>query len=272
MPGNVPNVSRDSFDAGKVYDKVTLQQGVPIPDSDWNELNDVLRMAEIMASRAAIGNMPLPVSPAAGLTGYKLAEAAPNVNDFTIEAGWFMVEGVLVPTTFSDPPTNHDYEDDTNRIGEGEVTAAASPVLTDVQKNWQAFHDLLPGANHGPCRVKMLTGAEAGNTFTITAYTATTLTLSGLPAIAPGDQYLVKPPALTTPGAVRTDLVRVHVWWEDINREEDPNVQHPGLGAETAHRQQRRWGVRVDENLPVPPPASPTLGFGPRWADRKSVV
>jgi hypothetical protein len=37
------NYSRNTFDAGKNYVAVRLQQGVPVVDADWNEMNDVLR-------------------------------------------------------------------------------------------------------------------------------------------------------------------------------------------------------------------------------------
>jgi hypothetical protein len=37
------NFSRDTFDPSKQYTGVRLQQGVPLVDADWNELNDVIR-------------------------------------------------------------------------------------------------------------------------------------------------------------------------------------------------------------------------------------
>ena len=37
------NFSRNTFDPVKDYVAVRLQQGVPILDADWNELNDVTR-------------------------------------------------------------------------------------------------------------------------------------------------------------------------------------------------------------------------------------
>ena len=37
------NFSRDTFDPNKNYVGVRLQQGVPLVDADWNELNDIIR-------------------------------------------------------------------------------------------------------------------------------------------------------------------------------------------------------------------------------------
>ena len=37
------NFSRNTFDPLKDYVAVRLQQGVPVLDADWNELNDVTR-------------------------------------------------------------------------------------------------------------------------------------------------------------------------------------------------------------------------------------
>lgn len=207
MAGNVPNVSRDSFDWSKFYDSVVLQQGVPIADSDWNEANDVLQMSRMMLAKVAMGS--LAVSNDGSSSGYQVEEATSTANNFQISSGWALVDGVLVPTTAASPPADHDYEDDTNIICSGTIDAAASLVLTDSDKNWQSFHDLVG------CRVKMTSGAESGNTFTITSNpSATTIGCSGgIGSIAPGDTYIIKPPALTTPsGSARTDEVYVMAW------------------------------------------------------------
>lgn len=37
------NISRDSYNESKNYDKVILQQGVPLPDYDFNEAQDIIR-------------------------------------------------------------------------------------------------------------------------------------------------------------------------------------------------------------------------------------
>lgn len=259
MAGNVPNISRDSFDYSKLYDKLVIQQGVPIPDSDWNELNDVLRFSRMLLGYQTLGNLRLPASPAGTAPGYQIGEASAPSNNFEITAGWALAEGVLVPTVLAEPPTAHDYEDDTNVICEGTVTSFSDPTLTDTDKYWESFHDLVG------CRVKMTSGVESGNSFTIaTNPTATTITVGGSPSISAGDTYIIKPPALTTPGGARTDEVYLAVWWEDINENEDTNIEHPGLGIETCHRSQRRWCVRVAEGASTP--ATPAAyGFGVRY-------
>lgn len=258
MAGNVPNVSRDSFDWSKFYDSVVLQQGVPIPDSDWNEANDVLQISRMMLARIAVGNTTFSDSGAS--TGYTMAEAVSPANNFLIELGWATVDGVLVPTTAASPPADHDYEDDTNLICEGTLDAAASLILTDSDKYWESFHDLVG------CRVKMTSGTESGNEFPITSNpSATTIGCSGgIGAIAPGDTYIIKPPVLTTPGGARTDEAYLMAWFEDINENEDTNIVHPGLGVETSHRRQRRWCVRVAEGGATPSTPS-VYSFGVRY-------
>jgi hypothetical protein len=112
----------------------------------------------------------------------------------------------------------------------------------------------------------MLSGVESGNYFTITAYTATTLTLSGgIGSIAVTDTFKVLPPALTTPSGARTDSVYLMAWWEDIASEEDSNIEHPGLGVETCHRSQRRWCVRVDEDTTTVPSTANLQAFTARY-------
>ena len=44
--GNFSNGGRDTFDAAKRYIGIRLQQGVPLLDRDWNELEDIRRHYE----------------------------------------------------------------------------------------------------------------------------------------------------------------------------------------------------------------------------------
>lgn len=265
MPGNVPNTSRDSFQFSKMYDGVVLQQGVPIPDSDWNEMDDIRRMSGILSKLYLWGGDML-VTPQGGSTpGFKIVGTGAT-NDFVISAGAAMVGGVMVLSTMAEPPATNYYDSIGNYIADdGVVETFAAGVLGETTKNWQAFHDLLATANHGACRVRFTSGSESGNEYTITAYTATSLTISG-GTPSPGDTYMVLPPDLITPGAPRTDEVYLMVWWEDTAGEEDAGLPliHPGLGVETSHRKRLRWTVRVVENG-LAPLTSSNHGFGVRY-------
>lgn len=280
MPGNAPNASRDSFVFANMYDKVALQQGVPIPDSDWNEMNDILRMATILIGKYAFGDFR-GIDGGFGnvLAGSVGAAGGPASNNFSIDAGLAMVDGVLIPTDLSEPPAAINYEETPgtaadNYIVKGIVTAVngGAGTITDDTKLFAALHNLLAGGGQATgCRVRMTSGAESGNDFEITAFTPTTLTLNGgIGGILATDTYEILPPALTTPGAgARTDGVYLQVWWEDFAGEEDTvtPIIHPGLGIETAHRAQRRWCVRVTEDVGSNPvPTTPVAhGFGVRY-------
>ena len=60
------NFSRDTFDPSKNYVGVRLQQGVPLVDADWNELNDVIRhelyqgLGTIVSDGVELSSSPLP--------------------------------------------------------------------------------------------------------------------------------------------------------------------------------------------------------------------
>lgn len=271
MPGNVPNVSQDIFDYAAEYDSVRLQQGVPISDSDWNEESDIRLMSGILVGSHVLGDLLLG-------SGFKPAQAGSTSNNFAITGGWALVKGVLVATSSSETPAAIDYTSESNYLAGGVVSSVGGGILTDSQKNWQAFHALLPSGANGACRVRMLDGAEAGNTFVITAFTATTLTLSGGTAgILAGDTYKVLPPALTTPGGSRTDAVYLMVWWEDIADEETDGllstypIAHPGLAIETSHRSKRRWCVRVNQASTTP--VTPAVhAFGVRYLELGTIV
>jgi len=271
MPGNVPNTSRDSFQFSKMYDSVVLQQGVPIPDSDWNELQDIRRMMDILEAIYVLGE-DMQIIPDGGTFPGFYPVGAGLTNDFNISAGVMLVGGVLAMTTMDEPPAAITYDDASqqNYIAEGVVETFAGSLLTESTKNWQAFHDLLATANHGACRVRFTSGTESGNEYTITAYTATSLTISG-GSPSPGDTYVVLPPELTTPGGARTDEIYIMAWWEDIASEEDSVLEHPGLGVETAHRARRRWCVRVAENGTTPVTTS-DHGFGVRYLQIGTMV
>jgi len=269
MAGNTPNVSYTSFDWSKLNDLVVLQQGVPIPDNDWNEADAIALANMTMLIADVFGDLRIQPHSGGKSTGlpYGIAEATSPSLNFEIQAGWALVKGVLVPTVMGDPPTAHDYEDDTNYICSGTITTVSSPNITDTDKNWTTDYSL---AN---CRMKMTSGAESGNTFTIVSrVSATELQLSSVGSIAPTDTYIIKPPVLTTAGLLgRTDEVYLAVWWEDINENEDSSIVNPGLGVETTHRSRRRWCVRVAEGGSTPT-SSTRHGFGFRYMTLATLV
>ena len=53
--GNFSNGGVDTFDARKRYIGIRLQQGVPLLDRDWNELEDIRRHQEWLLRTHHIG-------------------------------------------------------------------------------------------------------------------------------------------------------------------------------------------------------------------------
>src|SRR2546430_755357 len=98
------NFSRNTFDPVKNYVGVRLQQGVPLVDADWNELNDVARqeLYEGLDLTFATGINPgtdqLAVAP--------VLPAAPN--DLLLREGRGLVDGrpvrVRAPVQYSTQP------------------------------------------------------------------------------------------------------------------------------------------------------------------------
>ena len=101
--GNFSNNGRDTFDPRKQYIGVRLQQGVPLLDRDWNELEDVRRYFERMLRRHYIGQG---APDDEGFRIYAPSFRAPN--DFMIGAGRCMVNGYDVynekPILYSEQP------------------------------------------------------------------------------------------------------------------------------------------------------------------------
>jgi hypothetical protein len=87
-PGNFSNGGVDTFDARKGYVGVRLQQGVPLLDRDWNELDDIRRHFERRLREHYVGNgVP-------DLRGFEVkAPGFPAENDVLIGAGSCSVAG-----------------------------------------------------------------------------------------------------------------------------------------------------------------------------------
>ncbi len=81
------NFSRDTFDRLKHYVTVRLQQGVPIVDADWNELQDIRKYELETFLKWFVGN-GVPT----GNDGFAIGAVA-TANDFSIEQGRCLVEG-----------------------------------------------------------------------------------------------------------------------------------------------------------------------------------
>jgi hypothetical protein len=88
--GNFSNQKQDTFDPGKGYLGIRLQQGSPLLDRDWNELEDIRRYAGVMLRKYFIGN-GVPDE-----NGFRIEAADTLANDFKIFAGRCLVEGFEV--------------------------------------------------------------------------------------------------------------------------------------------------------------------------------
>lgn len=82
------NFSRDTFDRLKHYVSVRLQQGVPIVDADWNELQDIRKHELETFLKWFVGN-GVPV----GGDGFAIDGTSAGPNDLVIAAGRCLVEG-----------------------------------------------------------------------------------------------------------------------------------------------------------------------------------
>ena len=86
--GNFSNGGRDTFNASKQYIGIRLQQGVPLLDRDWNELEDIRRYFELMLRQNYVGQ-GVPDDSSFQIT----APSFPAPDDFLIGPGRCMVNG-----------------------------------------------------------------------------------------------------------------------------------------------------------------------------------
>jgi hypothetical protein len=275
MSGNTPNVSRNNYSyshslsGGKsvLYDGVSLQQGVPVVDSDVNELQDYRRMNEQLFHKALLStNSGILFGQEPAISGFIPYQASSPANNFGLRAGYALVEGVVIPTTTATTPAAFDYK--AQVLYSGIFTGISGSDLADDSKNWSSA-DQLPvsvvSPKHVACIIKITSGTENDHWGYILANTATTVTIDALtqvnrndgsalktlivPAnIVVGDTYEIYVPPLTTPGASRTDYVYLQVWFDDICDAEDSSIVNTDVGVEAVHKIAKRWAVRVSED------------------------
>jgi hypothetical protein len=82
------NFSRNTFDELKHYVGVRLQQGVPIVDADWNELDDIRRHELKAFLKWFVGN-----GAPRGSDGFHVLPTEPASNNFNVQAGRCLVDG-----------------------------------------------------------------------------------------------------------------------------------------------------------------------------------
>jgi hypothetical protein len=99
--GNFSNDKQDTFDPGKRYIGIRLQQGVPLLDRDWNELEDMRRHAEVVLRRYYIGN-------GTPDDGFKVSLIDAATLDFRISSGRCLVNGFDV--------VNGPYDESGNKL------------------------------------------------------------------------------------------------------------------------------------------------------------
>jgi len=275
MSGNVPNVSRDGYNyshtlsGGKsvLYDGISLQQGVPVVDSDINESQDYRRVNEQLFHKMLIGaNSGILFGSTPALSGFTPYQASSPQNNFSLRAGYAIVEGVVVPTTTATTPAAFDYKDQV--LYSGLLTGISGSNLEDDSKNWSSSDELIVSAvspKHVACIIKITSGTENNHWGYLLAYTATTVTINTstqvnrndgsslktliTPAnINIGDSYEIYVPPLTTPGGARTDYVYLQTWFDDICEDEDSAIVNTDVGVEAVHKIAKRWAVRVSED------------------------
>lgn len=88
--GNFSNSGENTFDSSKKNIGIRLQQGVPLLDRDWNELEDIRRYQEWVLRKYYIKDG------APDETSFQIVELETAANDFTITAGRYLVSGLEV--------------------------------------------------------------------------------------------------------------------------------------------------------------------------------
>jgi hypothetical protein len=142
------NFSRDTFDPAKRYVAVRLQQGVPLVDADWNELQDVTRnelydglgigvpdaVGRETLTLAGVGNNDLMLSPGTAVLGGRPLRLSAELRYSTqryANAATAAADGVPVAGPLTTPTANRTdlaYLD----VWEREVASTEDPSLVNA--------------------------------------------------------------------------------------------------------------------------------------------
>jgi len=247
ITGQMAPISR--YDEEKMFVSMANQYGVPITDADMNDVSLAHMNMIRRITSAAVGD-------GSPNDGFKVEQAGSPANNFNISggdgtadgAGRLFVEGWHA-VLFSD--INYVSTIDLLHPQLDAISTTTNPddTITDSSANW--------GVNALVGRTLCPDISAPATTFTITANTATTITVSAsmTGSVAVGNYYRVN---LSTPSGARTDKVYVDVFLDEMpssvseptwgDSDLDHSIGAPPTNTECARRVRMRPVIRVVEN------------------------
>jgi hypothetical protein len=208
-------ITPSTFDPVKRYVGVRLQQGVPIVDADWNELDDVLRFELRVLRRSFIGNGIPAGSDAFRIDGTGVANdffirrgVVPGPGATTVEtglkfAGHCLVDGlsVLIPDdiAFTSQPLHVSRgavaDAEAARLGVPKVAALSAPAASETLAVYLDVWERLLMPSEEPTLVLPALGTEScarvKREWVVRTRVGTTVPIPPDPASIPGHSYLL---------------------------------------------------------------------------------
>jgi catechol 2,3-dioxygenase-like lactoylglutathione lyase family enzyme len=233
--GNFSKEGKDTFDPRKRYVGIRLQQGVPLLDRDWNELEDIRRYEGLMLRKWYIGN-------GTPDDGFKISAYGRPSKYFRIAAGRCIVDGF---EAVNDPENEGDYlftldarfEKDLNK--EGIVSEELKGVFED--KRYPLSYN---------ARIRK----RKENEWVVTDKKKFIVKKEEELKVYEVAKYILGE-ALNPPSeGVREDTVYLDIGIEVVTSEDDPVLKNPDVNnIETCVRHKLAWQVRVSEGSAVYP-------------------
>ena len=223
--GNFTLKGKDTFDPAKRYVGIRLQQGVPLLDRDWNELEDIRRYEEQMLRKWYIGN-------GTPDDGFRISAVDPAANDFMISAGRCMVDGfeaVNEPYFSVDVKFEGDLTNTISKELKSIFESEGYPLSVDVNvtKNEEKENEWVITEGE-----QFIVRKEDGK-LNIYPYHIRYLQQEGISD-------------LSAPDKNRTDTVYLDVWIEEVTSDDDDALKNPeDVNEETTVRHKLEWLVRV---------------------------
>lgn len=133
--GNFTNQGNDTFDPTKQYIGIRIQQGVPLLDRDWNELEDIRRYQEMLIRKWYLGDGT------PDRDGLRITMS--GLTDFSINKGRYQIDGFeveVLPQGGMLPAESILYSQQKNPNEPQVAMPALTPLASTETERWDSVY------------------------------------------------------------------------------------------------------------------------------------
>lgn len=275
------NISRDTFNIFKHYNGVRLQQGVPLVDADWNEMEDIRKFELQNLLKWFIGNGV----PSSWPCGFQIMSTV-NKIILTSKKKDFGLSVIKIEKINDEDSAAVQLGFDKNNSIAYRFSPPSAQLITEINViNFETTKNLYlrvdgseelkvefpTGTYSSQEIISIINNSSVGQLLIACAGDGNDLIIKG--GFDPHERiglFLVEgflvinecdltytnqssitpiPPPPVQGSIGRIDLVYLDVWEKFIDYKEDPELINPDIGVETCFRNKIEWAVRIEKGI-----------------------